>query len=108
MLCASPAYLKRHGRPRTPEDLARHRVMGVSSIPLHTQWRLKGAAGPRDFEVQLTAGANNADCIYRFALAGVGIARLNEFIIADALRDGRLVTVLEEFHVPERLTMLAI
>jgi DNA-binding transcriptional LysR family regulator len=108
MLCASPAYLKRHGRPRSPEDLARHRLMGVSSIPLHTQWALKGAAGPRTVEVQLSAAANNADCIYRFALSGLGIARLNEFVVADALREGRLVTVLDEFHTPERLAMLAI
>ena len=107
-LCASPAYLRKHGRPRVPEDLARHRVMGVSSIPLHTQWILKGPTGPRAYEVQLTAAANNADCIYRFALSGVGIARLNEFVVANALRDGRLVTVLDEFHCTEDLAMLAI
>ena len=108
MLCAAPAYLKRHGRPRAPEDLARHRIMGVSSIPLHTHWLFKGPSGPRAHEVQLTAAANNADCIYRFALSGIGIARLNEFVVADALRDGKLVTVLDDFHCAEELAMLAI
>src|SRR5438477_460498 len=108
LLCAAPAYLKRHGRPRAPEDLARHRIMGVSSIPLHTHWLFKGPSGPRAHEVQLTAAANNADCIYRFALSGVGIARLNEFVVADALRDGKLVTVLDDFHFAEELAMLVI
>jgi DNA-binding transcriptional LysR family regulator len=108
VLCASPAYLKRNGRPRSPDELVRHRVMGVSSIPAHTQWSFKGPAGPFVQEVRLGAAANNADCIYRFALSGLGIARLNEFIVADALRDGRLVRVLEDFQSVERLSMLAI
>src|SRR3954469_13119525 len=108
VLCASPAYLKRHGRPKTPEELSRHRIMGVSSIPLPGQWLLKGPDGPRMFDVQLHAAANNADAIYRFALSGLGIARLNEFVVAAALRAGTLVTVLDDFHVDEKLAMLAI
>ena len=107
-LCASPAYLKRHGRPRTPEDLARHRLMAVSSIPLHDHWVFKGPSGQRVLPVPLSAAANNADCVYRFTLSGLGIARLNEFVVADALKDGRLVTVLDDFHAAEQLSMLAI
>lgn len=49
--------------------------------------------------------ANNADCVYRFAVAGLGIARLNEFIVAAALRDGRLVRVLDDFKSDEALAM---
>lgn len=108
MICASPAYLKRHGIPRSPEDLARHRCMGVSSIPTHTQWPFQMPSGPRVFEVIPGARVNNADCVYRFALSGMGVARLNEFIVADALRDGRLVQVLADYHCPENLSMLAI
>lgn len=107
-LCASPAYLRRHGRPRTPEDLARHRLMGVSSIPAHARWLFRGAEGPQSLDVRLAFAANNADCILRFALGGMGIGRLNEFIVAGALADGRLVRVLEEHHCEENLAMLAI
>ncbi len=108
ILCASPAYLKRHGRPRTPDDLARHRCMGVSSIPAHSHWLFKGADGPRGIDVLPAFAGNNADCIHRFALSGMGIARLNEFIVAPALRDGRLVQVLEDYYWDEKLSMLAI
>jgi DNA-binding transcriptional LysR family regulator len=108
LLCASPAYLKRHGTPRSPEELARHRCMGVSSIPNHGQWMFQMPSGPRTIEVPLTASINNADLVYRFALAGQGVARLNEFIVAEAIRDGRLVQVLSDFHCTEHLTMLAI
>jgi DNA-binding transcriptional LysR family regulator len=108
VLCASPGYLKRHGRPRAPEDLARHRCMGVSSIPSHTRWLFRGPDGSRPVEVLPAYAANNADCIYRFALGGMGIGRLNEFIVAKALSDGRLVPVLEDHHFEEHLSMLAI
>jgi DNA-binding transcriptional LysR family regulator len=108
VICASPAYLKRHGTPRTPEDLMRHRCMGVSSIPNYGQWLFQMPSGPRAIEVNLSASINNADLVYRFALAGQGVARLNEFIVAEAIRDGRLVQVLADHHCPEHLTMLAI
>jgi DNA-binding transcriptional LysR family regulator len=108
ILCASPAYLKRYGAPRSPEELGRHRCMGVSSIPGYTQWRFQMPSGEKVLEVIPGASVNNADCVYRFALDGVGVARLNEFIAADAIRDGRLVQVLGDFHCAEHLTMLAI
>jgi len=107
-LYASPAYLARHGRPRTPDDLARHRCMAVSSIPNNDQWSFRTPAGRRVVEVALGASVNNADCIYRLALDGVGIGRLNEFIVAEALRARRLVQVLADQHWPEHLSMLAI
>ena len=108
LLCASPAYLKRNGRPRAPEELARHRCMGVSSIPTHAQWKFKMPTGERALDVFPGMSINNADFVYRFALSGVGIARLNDFVVADAIRDGRLVQVLKKFHCDENLSMLAI
>ena len=108
VLCASPAYLKRHGAPRSPEELARHRCIGVSSVPSHTRWLFQMPSGPRAVEIALTASANNAAFLYRFALAGVGIARHYEYIVADALRDGRLVQVLKDYHCAEHMAMLAI
>ena len=108
MLCASPAYLKRHGTPHSPDDLARHRCMGVSSIPNHGEWMFQTPSGPRALDVSLSASVNNADFVFRFALAGQGIARLNEFIVAEAIAEGRLVQVLADYHCEENLTMLAI
>lgn len=108
VICASPGYLRRHGTPRTPEELARHRCIGVSSVPNHTRWLFQMPSGPRAIEIALTASVNNAAFLYRFALAGVGIARHYEYIVADAFRDRRLVQVLKDYHCPEHMTMLAI
>jgi DNA-binding transcriptional LysR family regulator len=107
-LYASPAYLKRHGRPRTPDDLARHRCMAVSSIPNNDRWSFTTPKGRRVVDVVLGASVNNADCVYELALSGVGIGRLNEFIVAGAVRERRLVPVLADQHWPEHLAMLTI
>ena len=108
VLVASPAYVRRHGAPRSPEELGRHRCMGVSTIPSNRHWLFRMPGGPRAFEVVPGAAVNNADCVYQFALAGMGVARLNEFIVAAALREGRLVQLLRSFHCDEHLQMLAI
>jgi DNA-binding transcriptional LysR family regulator len=46
--------------------------------------------------------------MFRLALAGMGIALFNEFIVADALKDGQLVRVLADCHHSETLTQYAI
>jgi DNA-binding transcriptional LysR family regulator len=108
IVCAAPSYLRRRGSPRTPDDLLRHRCLTTSSIPNHAHWLFRGTPAPRLVDVNPTVSVNNSDAVYRFVLAGQGIARLNEFIVAGALREGRLVRVLEGWQAPEHLSMLAI
>jgi DNA-binding transcriptional LysR family regulator len=82
--------------------------MAVSSIPNSDRWSFVTAEGRRTLEVVLGASVNNADCVYRLALDGVGIGRLNEFMVARAVSEGRLVELLADQHWPEQLGMLAI
>jgi DNA-binding transcriptional LysR family regulator len=108
VICASPAYLQQHGWPRTPEDLARHRCMVVSNIPLQSQWAFETAAGRRVFDLTPAVSVNSADCKYRFTLAGMGIAQFSEYVVADALRDGSLVQLLGDCHRSETLTQYVV
>lgn len=108
ILCASPEYLTRHGTPRTPEELARHRCIVVSSVALQLQWHFETAAGKHVFEVKPAIAVNNVDAKYRLTLDGAGVAQFNEYIVADALRDGRLVRLLPESHRSERLAQYAL
>lgn len=108
VVCASPAYLKRHGTPRTPDELRRHRCLSVSSVPNHAQWPFQAPEGKCVIDVPPFARANNVDCVYRFALAGLGIVRLGEYVIAAALGDGRLVKLFAERHYPEQLEITAL
>jgi DNA-binding transcriptional LysR family regulator len=106
VVCASPAYLRRHGTPRSPDDLARYRCLSVSSVPDHSRWSFRTPTGARVIEMAQSARINNVEAVYRFALAGMGIVRLAEYVVADALRDGSLVEVLSDFHCPEHLPVL--
>lgn len=108
VICASPRYLERHGTPRTPEDLARHRCMVVSGVAGQKSWLFETPLGRRTFEVVPRDNVSTADCKFRLALGGMGIARFSEYIVADALRDGRLVQLLADCHRPETLAQFAI
>ena len=108
ILCAAPAYLTRHGMPGTPDDLSRHRCLVVSSVALQLQWHFQTPQGRRTFDVHPAIAVNNVDTKYRLTLAGVGIAQFSEYIVAEALRDGRLVRLFPESHRSETLAQYAL
>ena len=105
--CAAPAYLKRHGKPRSLDEIPRHRWLRVVST-LSTPLRFSTPEGVRTMEVQPALIVNNAEMCLQMAIAGCGMIQMMEFQVAEALRDGRLVRVLPEHPCPDRLTMLAI
>jgi DNA-binding transcriptional LysR family regulator len=106
VVCAAPAYLNRYGVPRSPDDLANHVCVGLSSLP-RAQWPFTTPAGRRVIEILPGITATNVDCVLRFAVMGLGIVRLNEFIVAEEFRRGGLVPVLADFHCAEAEPMLA-
>ena len=106
VVCAAPAYLDHYGMPRSPDDLADHSCVGLSSLP-RAQWPFAAPAGRRVVEITPCITATNVDCVLRFALMGLGIVRLNEFIVAEEFRRGGLVPVLADFHCAEAEPMLA-
>ena len=108
VVCAAPGYLSRHGQPRAPEELAKHNCITISSLPGRAHWAFEAPSGRRVIEVAGGPSVNNADCILRLALMGLGIVCLNEFIVAEDLRRGSLVRVLADFHCADQVPMLAL
>ncbi|MGD1879937.1 MAG: LysR family transcriptional regulator [Kiloniellaceae bacterium] len=102
VLCASPDYLDRHGRPRRPEDLAGHHCLLYANQANPREWTLRGPAGPRAVKVDGPLVANNGDVLCGAAVGGMGITRLPTFIVGDHLRAGRLEVVLPGFPPPEQ------
>lgn len=98
---ASPAYLEKHGTPRHPLDLARHRLVGYGhrerAIPLRFHREKEEAtvvpAGP--------LFANNGDIAVPWLVAGGGIAALPDFIAEEALVSGALVRILTDWSLPQ-------
>jgi DNA-binding transcriptional LysR family regulator len=103
MLCASPDYLRRHGRPRTPADLAQHECVLLSGRDgRQDTWRLTDRHG-REHVVQVhgrfetTLGELVRDAV----LAGQGIALHSHWHGHEELRAGRLEVVLPDYTLPE-------
>jgi DNA-binding transcriptional LysR family regulator len=108
VIAAAPSYLSRHGVPRRPEDLARHNCLTLTAIPGQREWPFHGPGGVRMLPVKGNITLNNAETLYELALQGLGIIRLSDLIVGPAIRDGRLVPILLESHLPEPLPLHAV
>lgn len=97
VVCASPAYLQKFGKPGHPHDLRRHRVLHYSNLP-DASWRYRrrdGAEGAVTVAVRTLA--NNGDFIRCAGIAGHGILMLPTFVVHQSLRDGSLVPLLTDY-----------
>jgi DNA-binding transcriptional LysR family regulator len=108
VIFASPRYLDAFGTPGRPADLMAHRCI-VFSAPGRGRWSFKTAnGGVQHLDVPATFASDNLECIRRLALEGAGIARLADFLVADAVRAGLLVPVLVGQHYYESAPVLAV
>jgi DNA-binding transcriptional LysR family regulator len=96
--CAAPAYLERRGRPQHPRDLLEHDCLRYTLDPVRGSWRFKGSGGA-ELTVPVTGGfdSNHGGALREAAVAGLGIVRLPEFYVAEAIDSGALVRILDEF-----------
>jgi DNA-binding transcriptional LysR family regulator len=89
IVVASPDYLARHGAPRQPDDLQRHQCLLTASGQA-SGWQFHGRDGSRTVYVSGPLRANSEMALRESALAGLGIARMPSFLVADDLAAGRL------------------
>ncbi len=108
VICASPDYLQRCGRPRTPDDLQQHNCLWITSLPALRRWPFDTDEGIRIVHVGGNVAANNAQTVLQLAVAGVGIVRLTDVIAGDAIRRGELVPILTDWHHVEPVPLYAI
>lgn len=97
ILCASPAYLQRHGKPETIEDLARHRRVDLRSWINNAvrPWRLRRGEEIVTSPVRASLVTNDGDSLIEAVLSGAGIGLITLYRVAPYLRSGRLETVLD-------------
>ncbi|MCC2634001.1 MAG: transcriptional regulator, LysR family-like protein, partial [Ramlibacter sp.] len=101
LLCASPAYLQRHGAPRTPHDLAGHNIIAIrQGDEAFGLWRLRSGKRTESVRVRGNLGTNDGEIAVNWALAGLGLVLRAEWDIARYLRSGRLRQVLENWQAP--------
>lgn len=101
VLCASPAYLKQHGIPQSPQDLKQHQVIVASSLSQNIEWRFVDQGEPVAVRIKprLTVATN--DGAIEAASLGLGITRLMSYQVAPLLASNKLKIVLSEYESPK-------
>ncbi len=100
--CAAPAYLERHGIPKSPADLVHHRAVCLRSITtgLLTPFEFLTADGLTRMEMVTPFSVTGTESFRDAVLLGLGLAQMPVFHIEHDLADGRLVRVLAEHALP--------
>lgn len=98
---ASPAYLAQRGRPQHPSDLGTHDCMCYSNVTTPDIWRFAGP-GQQNVVVQVRSRltVNSGEAMLPALRQGVGIARLPDFIVGDAIAAGELEEILLDWRPP--------
>lgn len=102
VVCASPGYLKRHGTPRSAQDLTRHTIVAASGVSPSPEWRFVHEGRPRAVKIAPCITTTSNDSAIAAALAGVGLTRLLSYQVASEVKAGRLRIVLAD-HEPAAL-----
>jgi len=97
VVCATPEYLRQHGKPKTPADLARHNCLYYSYQGSGDQWRFSGPRGEVSVNVSGNFRVNNSEAVREAALGHLGIALLPTFAAGQELQSGRLVPLLTDY-----------
>lgn len=100
ILCASPAYLARHGTPALPQDLSQHRLLHSSADARLPEWRFhnQGEVFNLAFQPRLSCATNQA--AIAAACRDAGLTRCMSYQVHDLLQQGRLNRVLRDFEPP--------
>jgi DNA-binding transcriptional LysR family regulator len=92
IVCASPEYLRRHGMPRTPQDLADHNCLTTNDFAMN--WEYRGPQGePGVVRVSGRYCCDNWEVLREWALAGLGVALKSTWDVRPQLEDGSLVSL---------------
>jgi DNA-binding transcriptional LysR family regulator len=98
VLCASPKYLKTHGTPKHPSELASHSVIAYSYWSTKDEWEFNSPKGKVRVKTQPTIHTNSGDTCRAAALAHQGVILQPTFLVGPDLAAGTLVELMPEFQ----------
>jgi DNA-binding transcriptional LysR family regulator len=101
VVCASPAYLARHGKPSDPRALARHRCIVCTALTPSGTWTF--GAGPeggraKQVKIEPVLSVNTAEAAIASAIAGLGVTCALSYQVAASLRAGTLTKLLGAYE----------
>ena len=94
---AAPEYLEQYGTPHAPADLKDHECLYDSVAQENRNWFFSGPDGEISIAIPGKLAINNGEMIRNMATRGMGIAKLPDFFVNDAITSGDLVPVLGDY-----------
>lgn len=108
VVCASPSYIARNGKPLKPEDLANHNCLQYAyQTTGASDWEFKGRSGNYIVKVAGTFSTDNATALRKAALGGHGIAYVPRCLVYHDFRNGQLIDIFPE-QVGKKLGIYAV
>ena len=98
--CASPAYLKARGTPKSPDDLSAHDCVSYPPMQSPATWRFKREGTDYAVSVRSRFIATNLESACDAARAGTGITVAFSYLVAESVKSGELVPLLQGFQPP--------
>lgn len=98
VVCASPAYLSRHGTPMQPADLGQHQCVTFTGLMTAERWVFQTDGAEKSVQVRSRLAVNTAEAAIDAAIAGLGLTRVLSYQISAAESLGQLQTVLQPFE----------
>lgn len=99
VVCAAPAYLKRAGTPRLPQDLVKHRIIHFTGLSVTGDWSF-GGKPPKRVTVRPFLRTNQVDAALDACLRGLGCAQFLCYQVNHLVAAGKLKRVLTDFEPP--------
>ena len=107
VVCASPDYLRRHGTPRTPQDLAGHNCLTTNDFSM--SWDYKGPEGePGTVRVSGRYACDNWEVLKEWAVAGLGVALKSTWDVRQQLEDGSLIPLCPGYAFDSDVAIYAV
>ncbi|QGZ59306.1 LysR family transcriptional regulator [Paraburkholderia acidiphila] len=98
VICASPAYLAKHGVPAEPADLSSHECITFEALASLRAWAFGSGKSEQSVPVHSRLAVNTADAAIEAAILGVGLIRVLSYQVAHAVRANALRVVLDTFE----------
>ncbi len=108
ILLASPGYLRRHGRPRSPADLAGHACIGFTGRADWPEWRLQDGRQTVVLRPACPLIVDSSQVLITAAGDGAGIVLVPEWVASEAVAAGRLVRILTRWQGSDDTTIHAL
>ncbi len=101
VVCASPTYFKRAGRPKALAELAKHNCLVTSTEDgVADTWSFVEKGKPVAVKVAGNLQCNDGEVLTRWAISGEGLAWRSAWEVSEEVKRGRLVTALDDYAVP--------